>query len=175
MTSLSYFAESVPWILAGLVVGFFMGRSTRAVEAIADAVQEEGDAMPGRRRIRFTGNGVIIGVLVALGIATATQAYVQGDATSRVAEENRRLGECQKAYISGFADALDARSTASAEAQDALDDFLFTVAKIAPSPEGQAKFQDAFNEYVKKRAEAKKAQAENPYPPAPRDVCKEDG
>lgn len=171
MTSLTYLAESVPWILGGLVVGYLMGRSTVAVEAIADAVQDEGDAVSnkattGKRRMRFTSNGVIAVVLIGLGIATAVQTYVQGEATAR-------LTACQTAYANGFADALDARSKASSDAQDALDELLSTVAAIAPTPNGRDQYRAALEEYNAKRTEAKRTQAENPYPPAPRDVCKE--
>lgn len=176
MTSWTYLTQSVPWILAGLLVGFFVGRSTAAVDAIAVAVQDEGEPMPEdtpardarRRRPRVTVNGVLGAVIVALGIFTAVQSYVQSEATAK-------LTECQTAYANGFADALDARSSASAAAQDALDELLAAVAEITPTPDGRDLFRAALDEYLSKRAEAKKTQKEHPYPPAPRDVCKEAG
>lgn len=176
MTSWLYITQSVPWIVAGLLVGFFMGRSTVAVEAIADVVQHEAVSMSGTdkdsrdrpHRSRFTTIHVVAAVVVLLGIFTAVQSYVQGEATAR-------LTECQTAYANGFADALDARSAATSDAQDALDDLLSTVAALTPTPEGREAFVDALDEYLSKRADAKKAQAEHPYPPAPRDVCKETG
>lgn len=121
-----------------------------------------------RRRPRFTTNAVLGTVIVVLGVFTAVQSYVQGEATAR-------LADCQTAYSNGFADALDARSEATAEAQDALDELLTTVAGITPTPQGQDTFRDALKDYLDKRAKAKETQAENPYPPAPRDVCKETG
>lgn len=168
---LLYIVQTAPWVAAGLLVGFFVGRSTVAAAVIIDAAQGEGDEMPSsprKHRFRVTLNGFIAAALVGLGIATAVQAAVQGAATSR-------LTDCQTAYANGFADALDARSKATAEAQDALDGLLGTVALLTPTPEGRQQFWDALNDYLDKRAEAKKTQAENPYPPAPRDVCKEDG
>lgn len=176
MTSWTYLTQSVPWILAGLLVGFFVGRSTAAVDAIAVAVQDEGGSMPEdkpvqdtrRRRPRLTVNGALGAVIVALGIFTAVQSYVQSEATAK-------LTACQTAYANGFADALDARSSATAEAQDALDELLSTVASITPTPEGRDQFREALAEYLSKRADAKKTQKEHPYPPAPRDVCKEAG
>lgn len=163
-SSLLYIVQSAPWIGAGLLVGFFVGRSTVAAEVIIDAAQ--GDNMPAtRKRVRFTSNGVIAAVLIALGIATAVQAYVQSEATAR-------LTDCQTAYANGFADALDARSNATAEAQDALDQLLTVVAGLDPSPDSQKKFRDALSDYLEKRAKAKKTQVENPYPEPPRDVCK---
>lgn len=126
------------------------------------------DSATPKRRAWVTSNGVIAAVLIVLGTATAVQSYAQSEATAR-------LTDCQTAYANGFADALDARSTATAEAQDALDELLGKVATLTPTPQGRAEFRDALDDYLDKRAEAKKAQKEHPYPPAPRDVCKEDG
>lgn len=172
MTSWQYLIQSVPWIAVGLLVGFILARSTVAVEQIADAVQIEVESMSGiddgvvkDRRSRFTATHVLGVVVVLLGVFTAVQSYVQGEATAT-------LTECQLAYADGFADALDARSAATSEAQDALDELLTTVAQLTPTPESRQVFRDALNEYLDKRAEAKKTQAENPYPEPPRDVCK---
>lgn len=169
MTSLTYLAESVPWILAGLVTGFFLGRSTVAVEVIADAVQDGEAEMSDKpasrkRRPKFTTNGVTMGVLIVLGIATAVQTYVQGEATAR-------LTECQTAYANGFADALEARSEASADAQEAQDELWRKVAALTPTPQARGQFKAALDEYLDKRGQAKEAQAENPFPAPPRDVC----
>ncbi len=174
MTSALYIIQSLPWIVAGLLVGFFVGRATVAAEVVAEALQDEGDAMsdpsaPQTKRRpwkRVTSNGVIGFLLVALGAATAVQSYAQSEATAR-------LTECQTAYANGFADALDARSTATAEAQDALDELLTTVASLTPTPESRQRFADALGEYLSKRAAAKQAQKDNPYPEPPRDVCRD--
>jgi uncharacterized membrane protein YcjF (UPF0283 family) len=173
VTSLLYIVQSLPWIVAGLLVGFFVGRATVAVEVVTEAAQGEGDVMrdsstPKKRWMRITTNGVIAFLLIVLGVATAVQSYVQSEATAR-------LTECQTAYANGFADALDARSQATSEAQNALDELLSTVAAITPTPEGRNQFREALADYLKKRAEAKKTQQEHPFPPAPRDVCKETG
>lgn len=173
-SSLLYIVQSTPWIVAGLLVGFFVGRSTVAAEAITEATQTEGDVMRDpstpekKRKWRVTTNGVIAFLLVLLGTATAVQAYVHSTATAR-------LTECQTAYANGFADALEARSKATAEAQDAQDELWSAVASLTPTPEGRAAFWAALNEYLDKRAAAKKAQAEHPFPDPPRDVCKEAG
>jgi len=168
VTSWLYIAQSVPWIAAGLLVGFFMGRSTVAVEQIADAVQDEVDTMPEERKPRFGSIHALGAVVVLLGVFTAVQSYVQGEATAK-------LADCQQAYTSGFADAIDARSSAAAQAQDALDELLTKVASLTPTPEARGNFETALNDYLRKRAAAKKAQQEHPYPPAPRDVCKDGG
>lgn len=176
MTSWSYILQSLPWALAGLLAGFFMGRSTTVVEAIAGAVQEgdgaiEEEVAVGRdigkakswlRRIESVH---IIGVIVVvLGVFTAVQSYVQGHATER-------LTICTQAYSNGFADAIEQRSKASTDAQDALDGFLSAVSAATPTAQGQSLVRDALNQYLSKRADAKKAQAENPFPAPPRDVC----
>lgn len=173
-SSVLYIIQSTPWIVAGLLVGFFVGRATAAADAVTEAVQGEGDEMRDpskpskRRKMRITSNSVIALVLIVLGTATAVQSYMQSQATAR-------LTECQTAYANGFADALEARSKATAEAQDAQDELWTAVASLTPTEEGRAAFWAALNEYLDKRAAAKKTQAEHPFPDPPRDVCKEDG
>ena len=177
MTSWTYIVQSVPWSLAGLLIGVFVGRLTVAADALAGAVQE-GDTMPEpttRRRLRITSNTVVVAVLVTLGLLTGVQAFVQGQADDRQDETDTRLTACLQDSINRIADALDARSTASGEAQQALDDLLDAVSSATPNPEGATQVRQAFRDYNAKRADAKKAQAANPYPAAPRDVCKETG
>lgn len=178
MTSLTYIVESTSWIAIGLLVGFFLGRSTVAAGAIADAVYPKGDSMPEdtgpdvkrRRRPRLTATVVLGVVIAALGVFTAVQSYVQSEATER-------LTACQQAYTDGFADAIDARSQASADAQEALDEWMTKVNEVikTPSPEAAKQIREAFQEYLDARAEAKETQQDHPYPPAPRDVCREEG
>jgi type II secretory pathway pseudopilin PulG len=107
----------------------------------------------------------ILGVAVfALAIASGVQGWMQSTATEQVAQ-------CTKAYASGFADALDERSKATAEAQDALDDLITAVASATPTQQGRDAVRQALTDYLNKRAEAKRTQAEHPYPAPPRDVC----
>ena len=178
-SSLIYIVQSTPWVVAGLLVGFFVGRSTVAASVIIEAAQDEGDDMressaPKKKRVRVTSNGVIAALLIVLGIATAVQASVQSGVNEQQNQANARQDACQTAYANGFADALEARSKATAEAQDAVDELWATVAAIMQSPEGREEFRVALDKYLTKRADAKKAQTENPFPPAPRDMCKEE-
>lgn len=170
MTSWGYILQSLPWAIAGALVGFFMGRSTVAVQVIAEAVQEGADMPAEEIRTpwyrKITAMHVIGTVVVLLGIFTAVQGYVLNDAT-------HRLGQCQVAYSNGFADALDARSQASQDAQNALDDFLVKVSSATPTIEGRDLVRQALDDYLAKRAEAKKTQAAHPFPDPPRDACKE--
>jgi len=65
-------------------------------------------------------------------------------------------------------------SAATAAAQNALDELMSTVGQLttgAASPEVREKFRTALQNYLAKRAEAKKRQQNNPYPPSPRDLC----
>lgn len=109
---------------------------------------------------------IIAVLMVLLAGFTAVQGYVQDDRTDR-------LTVCLTAYADGFADALDARSDANADAQGALDDLMVTVGAVLTRAEDRGQLVAAVQEYLRQRAEAKKTQAENPYPPAPRDACEE--
>jgi hypothetical protein len=160
--------------LAFLVIGFIAGRMSRNIEEIADAVAEEGEAVTEvvpRRRQFWTSEKVVGAFLVLLGLFTAGQGLYQDSAT-------RRVAECTRGYANGFADALEARAGANAEAQEALDEWMTTLDRLmtdvspgADPADARDRFRDATADYLAKRAEAKKQQAENPFPPAPRDVC----
>lgn len=165
-------SRSVLWGVCCFVVGFLLGRMTRDTHRIAEAVLKEGDPVsePAVRR-RPTYQAVIGVVVVLIGLATAGQGIYQDSAT-------RRIADCTRAYSDGFAAALDARSEASTAAQNALDELMATVGSLTTGPdagtsEARERFRNSLSEYLAKRAEAKKQQQENPYPPAPRDVCSE--
>jgi len=125
-----------------------------------------GDGKP-RREWRVSTNVVAV-VLVLLGLFTAVQGYV-------VSGQTKALAVCQQAYSNGFADAFDARAEANAQAQDALDDWMTVVGAVMTSPDSSARTRlvEATTEYLAKRVEARKTQAEHPFPPAPRDACKQ--
>lgn len=171
MSVLTYLVERIPWAVVGLLIGHMLSRGICDLRVIAVAVNPEESDMavrphrPWYRRI--TSNGIVGVVVFVLAVGTVVQGYVSSEAT-------RRIAECTKGYSNGFADALDARSDANASAQQALDDLMTKVGELSAgvsTPESRAVFRSALNDYLAKRAEAKKQQAENPYPPAPRDVC----
>lgn len=171
MNVLAYLAERIPWAVVGLLIGYMLSRGVCALQDIAVAVNPEDTDMATRPHRpwyrRVTSNGVVGVVVFVLAVATVVQGYVSSEAT-------RRVAECTKGYSNGFADALDARSDANAQAQQALDDLMTKVGELttgAATAESRAVFRSALNDYLAKRAEAKKQQTENPYPPAPRDVC----
>jgi hypothetical protein len=167
---LTYLVERIPWAVVGLLIGHLLSRGICDLQAIAVAVNPEDSMVVPTRKPwyrRITGNGVIGLVVFILAVGTVVQGYVASEST-------RRIAECTKGYSNGFADALDARSDANAQAQQALDDLMTKVGELSAgvsTPESRAVFRSALNDYLDKRAEAKKQQAENPFPPAPRDVC----
>lgn len=167
MTELIPVMSAVFWFGLGAVVGAQWTRFVKAGErktAVHTATKQPAPVRPPRRWPRR----VLDMVVVLLFLGSAAQAYVTDD----------RFGDiiaCQNGYQAGFADALDARSKATQEAQDALDELMSTVGRLisgGPSQETRQQFATALTSYLGKRAEAKKRQQEFPYPPSPRDVCK---
>ncbi len=172
MNAINPVIYAVGWFAVGAVAGAQWTRLCRDVRVIATS-QDREEPVPApevtavsTRRARLWRTGLDV-LVIMLFVASAVQAYVTyGQIQDVVA--------CQRAYQNGFADALDARATASTEAQNALDELMTTVGQLtadAASPETRAQFRDALANYLSKRSEAKKKQQENPYPPPPRDAC----
>lgn len=122
------------------------------------------------RERRAISTNLLAGVLIILGVLTAAQGYVLNDQATQ-------LALCQQAYSNGFADALDARSQANADAQEALEAWMKTVGQVlsAPDPSGRARLTAAIADYLEKREKARKTQEANPFPEAPRDACEQLG
>jgi hypothetical protein len=165
-----YVTESAGWAVLGFVVGYLVGRAARDVHRVVTAITPE-DTVPEpqpptpRRRVP-TGQFVLGVVVVLLGIITVAQGIVTNSTT-------RRITECQSAYSNGFADALDARSSASTDAQNALDELMKTMSGyLADAPIPPDKVRAAIGDYLHKRAKAETERQQHPYPPPPRDLCK---
>lgn len=176
MSIYTYLAERVPWAVVGLLAGYLLGRGIRVLERIDTADSSEESTVEqrsrGARLRKITGNHVLGAVVFLLAFGTVVQGYIQN-------EQTKRVGECTRAYSNGFADAIDARSQASSEEREALVqwmrtlDELITKAPLGGDPaEGRRKFGQATSEYLKKQADLKQKQQENPFPAPPRDVCK---
>lgn len=175
---LAYLIQSIGWAGAGFLAGVLVGRTARDVRRIAAAVSVddgEGDedmSEPRRSRRRWIGTAsaqtVVALVVVLLGVVTVVQGIVQSDATER-------LTRCQAAYSNAFSDALNARSGASTNAQDALDQMLTAWLGIgnqnATPEERRAQALRALNDYFAKRDQLKAEQAAHPYPAPPRTMC----
>lgn len=156
MNILTYSIQAFAWSVAGAFIGYMIGAT----------VAREGMDVTQKKRWRPRFDIVITVVVLTLGVLTAVQGYVLGQRTAD-------LSRCQLAYSSGFADALDARSQSSRAAQDALDQWMTSINNTiqAPSPQAADKIRAAFRDYLDARAKAKQTQEDNPYPPAPRDLC----
>lgn len=159
MNPFTYLVQAFAWSVAGGLIGFMFGTNLCRTTEGADVKQT-------RWWPKF--DYVITALFLTLAVLTAVQGYVLGNRTDE-------LSRCQLAYSTGFADAIDARSQATAQAQEALDQWMTTVnASIqTPSPEAAVLIRQAFTDYLNARAEAKKTQQDNPYPPAPREACPE--
>lgn len=177
MTSPTNVLYALAWFAFGVLVGAQWTRMRGEVRRIANAQageepvapqQNTDEAPPKPPRSRRWPRRVLDSFVVLLFISSAVQAYVTN-------EQIQAVVDCQNGYQAGFADALDARSKTSQEAQQALDDLMSTIGSLATgvaTPENRQRFADALASYLHKRAEAKKQQQEHPYPPSPRDVCK---
>jgi len=172
---LTYVIQSGIWAVCGFVIGFLAGVLVRDirrdVHRIAEVVEGEAaveDNLPCVPRWRRQWLRPLIGIVViTLGIFTAVQGVWQG-------AELRRVSGCQQAYSNGFADAIDARTQASGDAQNALDKLMSTVGAVMQSadPARRGDLQQAIRDYLDARTRAKATQQAHPYPPAPRDLCK---
>lgn len=181
MTTSLYLLHALGWSMAGAIVGVLLDRGVLALQQIAHATMQEEpvdhSVQPEHRRPirRRFGRSVVPAVLVVLAVTSAVQGVVTARTNAHQDEETRRIQNCQLAYANGFADALDARAAASVAAQDALDELMATVGTLTTggaSSEAREKFRAALSDYLQKRVTAKQQQQDNPFPPAPRDLCK---
>jgi hypothetical protein len=172
-----YLVQSAVWCAGGFLLGYVAGRTARDVGRIADATTPEVTPMiptPVRRwhGIPLRGQTIVGAVVVLLCIAVIVQGYTQSSATER-------LARCHTEYANAFADALDARSRATQQAQDALDELTATFGALSATPpaseaelgQRQERIRQALSEYLAKRADAKTASREHPFPPPPRAAC----
>lgn len=165
MTSIEYAVHAAAWTLVGIAIGAY-GR------AQFDARRNQREAlMPEKQPTRRSDVPRVINILVVvLLVASAAQAWIFYERTSYIVS-------CLNAYAVGVGLALDARSSASASAQQALDRFLSKVGEVmagraAGGSEGRAQVEQALGDYLATRKAATAQQARNPYPPAPVDLCK---
>lgn len=176
MTTFNYLAQTCAVAVVGFVLGYFAGRAARDVHTIASAVTERGSEVERtRRKWRGINSNIVVALVVfTLGILTVVQGLVHGAGI-------RRIADCHAAYANRLADAIEARSTGSQQAQDALDELMTTFGRLAASPPADAadlarrqeESRTAITNYVAKRAESKAVQRNNPYPPPPREMCAE--
>lgn len=146
----------------------------RSLRVVLDRTLQLGRQLRGK----ITGVRLLGAIVLSLTIATGLQGYIQGQATERQGRETERQAKitehlvgCLGTYTNALADAIEQRSMASSAAQDANDNLWFSVAQAPQTPEGREQARRVFDDYIAKRRQAKKTQADHPYPPPPRDVC----
>lgn len=181
MNGWGYLAQTVCIGAASFLLGYLAGRTARDVHRIAETVAEQGGSMAKtfprrmvlRERVRASaGQFAVAFVVITLGIATVVQGLYQSAAT-------RRIATCNEAYANALADVIEARSQGSQQAQDALDQLMTTIGRLAATPPaGEAdaaqrreESRKAVTDYVTRRAEVKALQQKNPYPQPPRESC----
>jgi len=184
MSGWLYLVQTVAVGAASFLLGFLAGRMARDVSRIARTVTVQGETVAvsaGKPTLRErvenrTGATVaqlaIALVVIALGAVTVVQGIAQSAAT-------RRIATCNENYANALADAIDARSQGSAQAQEALDQLMTTIGRLASTPPADdadtarraEETRKAITEYVDKRTQVKALQQKNPYPQPPRESC----
>lgn len=161
---------TVAWTLLGGMGGYLLGRLARDVHLLANPTLEgervhESRIEDAPRRWR-PGPRLLIGlVIVILGVGTAVQGIV---VNNRV----EHLQQCQASYSNRFADALDARTDATQQSQQALDRLVATIGhNLNDKRANQAAIADAVGHYRQLRSKAKQQRATHPYPDPPREAC----
>lgn len=175
MNACLYTIHALVWSLCGALVGVLIDRAVIDLRRSARAT--EGPHVKQTRQ-RF-GGAVVPAVLIVLAIVTAFSTVANTNTNAAQDAEVLRVQQCQLAYANGFADAIEVRGEASAAWQNALDEWMTTLDELmTKTPPGtdpaaaRERFRLATAEYLSKRAESKQQQQENPFPPAPRDLCK---
>lgn len=173
-----YAVQTFAWCAGGFTAGFIVGRAARDVHRLADAVTPEVHSVPSSSRRRWwhavpEPHPVLVAVIVVvLGVLTVAQGLIASAALDDISR-------CQARYADALADAIGSRSRAGAEAQQALDDLVSSVAAFADSTPvdaadlaaRRAKVSTVLTQYVSKRNEVKELQRQHPYPEPPRTAC----
>lgn len=183
MTGWLYIVQTVSVGAASFLLGFLAGRLARDVSRIAQTVTVQGGTLPTmpkrslRRRVEARTGATIwqlatAVIVIALGVVTVVQSLANSAAT-------RRIATCNEAYANALADVIDARSEGTAQSQNALDQLMTTIGRLAAAPpasdaeaaQRREESRKAITDYVTKRAEVKALQEKNPYPQPPRESC----
>jgi hypothetical protein len=181
MNPLIYVLSALGWFVLGVFAGAQWTRMRREVQRIANAQageetvaqHQETDEAPSKApRPRRWPRRILDTFVVLLFIGSAVQAYVTN-------EQIQGVVACQRAYQTGFADALAARQAASGVEREALVrwmtilDELISNGRLGGDPAAaRQRFADATREYLQKQNELTRKQQENPFPPSPRDLCR---
>lgn len=201
MNSALYLFAVLGWSVLGFVAGVLVTQAYRKFSRIADAVAPRKDeimSMPeqpvadveAERRHRRRANRfrIVVGtILVLIGVFSAVSSFVLEQRTADIItanakqdDQDREIQRCLTEFGAQFANALEARSGASSEAQALNDEWVAAINDLlvnaVPGQRDPAqarvqleKLRKSTADYLAKRAEAKKKQRENPFPPSPRE------
>jgi hypothetical protein len=168
------------WSMVGATLGVLVDRAAcrdHPLNRAEVSMHTSDDQVPvGPRRWRWwwrpTTSPIVPLFLVLMAMFTAGQAVQNRSRNDAQDVETRRVLACQVVYANAVADALDARTQASGEAQAALDRLVTAVAEtLRTGPQANQRVQQAVEEYLEARARSRDAQQRNPYPAPPREVC----
>lgn len=151
----------VAYSLVGFVVGFLLGRVTREVHEIKEAVVPETFANEDSdHRAHLTRLGIVV---IILSLATVTTSAMSTIAVYR-------QSDCLRDYNSRFTVAFNARAAASDADRTALNSMILS---IADKTKTQKEREVAFTTYVQQVKDGNATRAKNPLPqpPDPRRLC----
>lgn len=161
---------------ACLFLGYLFGRLTRATVRIEENMDADPDATtpdpPARRLTPLRALGLVV---VAIGVATIALGVMVTVKQAEAEARDDRLTACITGYSNALADAFRERASATSDASEAVDTVMAAIgmAFVDAPAVGRDRVLAAIQAYNEARAEAKKTQAENPLPDAPRDACAE--
>lgn len=106
-------------------------------------------------------------ILLIAAIATFSASSVALVGSWQTGTHLTAYVQCQSEWNTFLHQALEARTSASAEATVAMDNFIDAVAQAKSSED----IRNALAKYKEARARQLKTQQENPLPPPPNEVC----
>lgn len=162
--------------LACVVLGYLFGRMTRATVTLEEQMKENDsppqDVQPARR---LTSQRVLALVVALIGVGTIVLGIVVTREQSAADARDDRLTACITGYSNALADALDRRTAANSETNEAVAGVMqaFADAFSQAPADARENIRKALVAFTEARDRAKTASTENPLPAAPRDACAE--
>jgi hypothetical protein len=165
--------------LACMFLGFLFGRVTRAAVEIEEHMIQDNDSpppsgeTPGRGRL--TSLRVLAVVVTLIGVATIVLGILVTREQAAADARDDRLTACITGYSNALADALDQRTTANMETNEAVAGVMqaFADAFSQAPADARENIRKALVAYTEARDKARESRAQTPLPEAPRDACAE--
>lgn len=168
----AYVISSLAWALLGFVVGWAIGRVTRAAALIEEAAMTEPTEDPPPVRVtwwarvsrRPTADQLLGLVVVILAVASVIVMAVSVSAQQAEIERAQQSIKCQTRFNQAFAGALNERTAAAARERDGQAALLDA---IVLEPRDRARTAEAIKIYRAQLEDAKAQRAANPLPEQP--------